>query len=72
RESAPPLHLEDGTEIDFSLLDRALIALPAKLSGPTALPGASRLNEAIGMLDRLCHADELEDFLTLPAYRRLD
>ena len=27
---------------------------------------------AIGMLDRLTHADELEDFLTLPAYRRLD
>lgn len=72
RDRAPHLHLEDDTEIDFSLLDRALIALPAKLANPMALPGASRLNEAIGMLDRLCHADELEEFLTLPAYRRLD
>ncbi|MDQ3287108.1 MAG: malate synthase A [Pseudomonadota bacterium] len=72
RPSALPLQLEDGSEIDFPLLDRALIALPARLSDPLALPGASRLNEAIGMLDRLCHADSLEEFLTLPAYRRLD
>ncbi|MDQ3270111.1 MAG: malate synthase A [Pseudomonadota bacterium] len=72
RPCAPPLQLEDGTEIDFSLLDRALIALPARLSDPLALPGASRLNEAIGMLDRLCHSESLDDFLTLPAYRRLD
>ena len=36
------------------------------------LPGGSRINEAVGMLDRLTHADVLEDFLTLPAYQRLD
>ena len=36
------------------------------------LPGGSRINEAIGVLDRLTHADTLEEFLTLPAYARLD
>jgi len=36
------------------------------------MPGASRINEAIGMLDRLTHADVLADFLTLPAYERID
>ncbi|RNF83855.1 malate synthase A [Montanilutibacter psychrotolerans] len=66
------LHLADGTEIDFGLLDRALIGLPSKLADRINLPGASRINEAIGMLDRLCHADTLEEFLTLPAYKRLD
>ncbi|MGY1426242.1 malate synthase A [Lysobacter sp. A289] len=67
-----PLHLDDGTPIDFALLDRALIALPTRLGDRSKLPGGSRINEAIGMLDRLTHADTLEDFLTLPAYQRLD
>ncbi|GAB2629489.1 malate synthase A [Novilysobacter erysipheiresistens] len=67
-----PLHLDDGTPIDFPLLDRALIGLPARLGDRRMLPGGSRINEAIGMLDRLSHADTLEDFLTIPAYRRLD
>ena len=67
-----PLHLDDGTPIDFALLDRALLALPSKLGDRSKLPGGSRINEAIGMLDRLTRADVLEDFLTLPAYQRLD
>jgi malate synthase len=71
-EAAGPLHLADGEPIDFALLERALIGLPARLADSTQLPGASRINEAIGMLDRLCHAGTLEEFLTLPAYRRLD
>jgi len=71
-DAAGPLHLDDGEPIDFALLERALIGLPAKLADRMRLPGASRINEAIGMLDRLCHADTLEEFLTLPAYRRLD
>ena len=66
------LHLADGTEVDFALLERALIGLPSKLADRMKLPGASRINEAIGMLDRLTHADTLEEFLTLPAYARLD
>jgi malate synthase len=69
---AEPLRLDDGTPIDFTLLERAFIALPARLGDRTQLPGGSRINEAIGMLDRLCQADTLEDFLTVPAYLRLD
>jgi len=64
------LHLDDGTPIDETLFERALMTLPRLAS--TDIPGASRINEAIGLLDRLTHADVLEDFLTLPAYRRLD
>jgi len=70
--SADGLHLDDGTEVDFALLERAFIALPGRLGDRLRLPGASRINEAIGMLDRLTHADELAEFLTLPAYARLD
>ena len=67
-----PLHLDDGTPVDYALLERALIGLPSKFSDRLRLPGSSRINEAIGMLDRLTHADVLADFLTLPAYERLD
>ena len=67
-----PLHLADGTPVDFALLERALISLPSKLTDRLRMPGASRVNEAIGMLDRLTHADVLVDFLTLPAYERID
>jgi malate synthase len=66
------LHLDDGSELDFALFERALLNLPARLGDRTGLPGGSRINEAIGMLDRLTHADTLEEFLTLPAYARLD
>jgi malate synthase len=66
------LHLADGTLIDFALLDRALLGLPARLGDTSAMPGAARLGEAIAMLDALCHDDELAEFLTLPAYERLD
>ena len=66
------LHLDDGTEVDFVLFEAALIGLPSRLDGGQPLPGASRINEAIGMLDRLTHADVLEEFLTLPDYARLD
>jgi len=67
-----PLHLDDDTPVDFGLLEGALIGLPGKLQDRLRLPGASRINEAIGMLDRLTHADTLAEFLTLPAYERLD
>ncbi|MBV2209665.1 MAG: malate synthase A [Thermomonas sp.] len=66
------LHLDDGTQVDFMLLERALIGLPSRLNAIPNLPGASRVSEAIGMLDRLTHADELADFLTVPAYERID
>jgi malate synthase len=67
---AGDLHLDDGTPIDETLFERALMKLPRLAT--TDIPGASRINEAIGLLDRLTHSDQLEDFLTLPAYRRLD
>ena len=66
------LRLDDDTPVDFGLLERALISLPGKLQDRLRLPGASRINEAIGMLDSLTHADTLAEFLTLPAYERLD
>nr|WP_242003052.1 malate synthase A [Vulcaniibacterium tengchongense] len=66
------LHLDDGTPIDEVLLDRAFLNLSSRLGDRSRLPGASRINEAIGLLDRLTHADELAEFLTLPAYARLD
>ncbi len=64
------LHLDDGTPVDFALLQRALLNLPSKLAGEKVI-GAERVQEAIAMLDELTHRDELEDFLTLPAYERL-
>jgi malate synthase len=66
------LHLDDGTPVDFALLERDLIGLPSKLAERMQLPGAGKLNEAIAMLDELTHADVLADFLTLPAYERID
>ncbi|MEO8366560.1 MAG: malate synthase A [Pseudoxanthomonas sp.] len=66
------LHLADGTLIDFALLERALLNLPSRLGDTTAIPGGGRIGEAIALLDQLSHADELAEFLTLPAYERLD
>lgn len=67
-----PLHLDDGTPVDFALLERALIGLPSKLKGDAAVVGAERVDEAIEMLSDLTHRDVLADFLTLPAYERID
>ena len=66
-----PLHLDDGTPIDFALFERALIGLPARLA-PQAIPGATKVDAAIALLDELTHRDALEDFLTSPAYDLID
>jgi len=66
------LHLDDGSAVDFALFERCLISLPSKLSDRMRVPGAAKLNEAIALLDELTHADTLADFLTLPAYQRID
>ncbi len=66
------LHLDDGTPVDFTLFDRALLALPSRLGDRMRLPGGERINDAISLLDELTHADELADFLTLAAYERID
>ena len=68
----PPLCLDDGSPIDFALLERALIGLPSKFADRMQLPGAARIGEAIAMLEALTERDTLEDFLTLPAYARID
>ncbi|HZW17731.1 MAG TPA: malate synthase A [Luteimonas sp.] len=66
-----PLHLDDGTDIDEALFDRALLCLPSRLSG-REVPGAARVPEAIALLEALTQRDTLEEFLTLPAYERLE
>ena len=67
-----PLHLDDGTPVDSSLFDRALLALPSKLADRMRLPGGAKINEAIALLDELTDAPELADFLTSIANERLD
>lgn len=68
----PGLHLADGTAIDFALLDATLRNLPARLGDRASLPGGDKVDEAIGLLDALSRSDELAEFLTLPAYTRID
>jgi malate synthase len=66
------LHLADGTPVDFALLERALIGLPSKLAADPSLAGAVCVDTAIALLTELTHRQTLEDFLTLPAYERID
>ena len=40
------LHLDDGTEVDFALLERALIGLPSKLAERMHLPGAEQVERS--------------------------
>ena len=62
--------LEDGAPIDFALFDAVLARVTHCLS-ETDLPGQSKVREAAALLAELTHADELADFLTLPAYERI-
>ncbi len=66
------VHLADGTLVDTKLLDSTLRGLPAKLGDRGAIPGGARIEEAIALLDELSRSDELAEFLTLPAYERID
>ena len=68
----PGQRLDDGAAIDLALLEATLRNLPAKLGNTDALPGGGRIEEAIALLDTLSRADTLADFLTLPAYQRID
>ena len=65
------LHLDDGTPIDFALFERALIGLPARLA-QQPMPGATKVDAAIALLDELTHRDTLVEFLTTPAYELID
>ena len=65
------LHLDDGTPVDFTLFDRALLGLPARLADRMRLPGAARLGEAVALLEQLVTAPEMPPFLTVVAYEHL-
>jgi malate synthase len=67
-----PLHLDDGTPVDFALLERALIGLPSKLANDPSVVGVARVDQAIALLAELTRRDTLADFLTLPAYETFD
>ena len=62
--------LDDGTPIDFALFDQALAGVAERLP-KQGLPGQARIAEAAALLGELTHAEELAEFLTLPAYERL-
>jgi malate synthase len=64
------LEFPDHAPIDFALFDHALATHTHRLSEST-LPGARRAKDAAQLLTSLTHADQLGDFLTLPAYERL-
>ncbi len=67
-----PLLLEDGTPMDWALLERALIGLPSRLAAEGEFPGKTRISEAIDLLVELTRSDTLAEFLTLPSYERID
>jgi malate synthase len=64
------LEFPDHAPIDFALFDHALATHAHRLS-ESDLPGARRANDAARLLTALTHADQLGDFLTLPAYEQL-
>jgi malate synthase len=63
--------LEDGAAIDFALFDATLDEVAERLAD-TALPGQARIADAAALLRELTHADDLAEFITLPAYDRLE
>ena len=67
-----PLALDDGTPVNDALLERALIGLPSRLANDPSVVGRAHVDTAIALLSELTHRDTLEDFLTLPAYDRID
>lgn len=64
------LEFPDHAPIDIALFDQALAAHTHRLRESTS-PGARRADDAARLLATLTHADQLTDFLTLPAYEQL-
>ncbi|OOG62850.1 malate synthase A [Rhodanobacter sp. B04] len=64
------LEFPDHAPIDFALFDHALAAHAHRLRD-SDVPGADRVDAAAALLSALTHADQLGDFLTLPAYDQL-
>ena len=65
-----PVEFSDHAPITIALFDHALASHVHRLRGST-LPGATRADEAAALIKALTHANELRDFLTLPAYEHL-
>jgi len=65
-----PLTFSDEAPVDIALFDHALATHCHRLRNSTS-PGAARAEEAAALISTLTHADELRDFLTLPAYGQL-
>ncbi len=63
--------LEDGTRITLAFFDEALDWTLADLRGQD-LPGKPHLDAAAALFRDLTHAPDLADFLTLPAYEKLE
>jgi malate synthase len=64
------LEFPDHAPIDFALFDHALATHAHRLQ-ESNLPGARRAADAAKLLTSLTHAEQLGDFLTLPAYEQL-
>jgi malate synthase len=64
------LEFTDHAPIDIALFDHALATHTHRLREST-LPGAKRAEDAAHLLAALTHAEQLSDFLTLPAYAKL-
>jgi malate synthase len=67
----PDQRFDDGDPIDMALFERAISTVEQRLPR-SGLPGQARIKEATQLLAELTRADSLEDFITLPAYGRLD
>jgi len=61
-------HLDDGRQVTSDLYREIRDQELAALGGPNQ----GRLREAVAILDELILSEELEPFLTIPAYRYLD
>jgi malate synthase len=64
------LEFTDHAPIDIALFDHALATHTHRLREST-VPGAKRADDAAHLLAALTHAEQLSDFLTLPAYEKL-
>ncbi|URL58331.1 malate synthase A [Luteibacter flocculans] len=65
-----PLEFSDHAPITGALFDHALASHCHRLK-ESQHPGARRAEEAAALIAALTHAEELRDFLTLPAYEHL-
>ena len=64
------LEFPDHAPIDFALFDHALAAHLHRLRD-SRHPGAAHADAAAALLSAMTHADQLGEFLTLPAYDQL-